>query len=240
VNPAGRRPSSAYGCLVTSVLVPFAVAATQSGSTLGGIADWAVSVMEALGGFGVAALIALENLFPPLPSEVILPLAGFTASQGSFLLPVVIVWATLGSITGALALYLLGAALGRERTRRLVGSLPLVKTEDVVRTEAWFDKNGPLTVLVGRVIPIFRSLISIPAGVTRMRLWMFLGLTALGSFVWNTVLITAGYLLGENWHLVEQYVGTFSNIVLAIVVLATIGWVIFRIRQGRTSPPAGS
>jgi len=215
------------------------LAASPSGSALGGIAAWAVSVMAALGGFGVAALIALENLFPPMPSEVILPLAGFTASQGSFTLPAVIVWATVGSLTGALALYAVGYALGRERTRRLMGSLPLVKTEDVVRTENWFDRNGPLTVLVGRVIPIFRSLISIPAGVTRMNVWTFLGLTALGSFVWNTILIVAGYVLGENWHIVEQYVGVFTYVVLAAVVLSTVAWVTIRIRQGRT-PPAGS
>lgn len=221
-------------------LAALGAAASQSDSTLGGIADWAVSVMEALGGFGVAALIALENLFPPMPSEVILPLAGFTASQGSFTLPAVIVWATVGSIAGALALYAVGFVLGRERTRRLMGSLPLVKTEDVVRTEAWFEKNGPLTVLVGRVIPIFRSLISIPAGVTRMNVWKFLGLTTLGSFVWNTILIVAGYVLGENWHVVEQYVGVFTWVVIIGVVLFTAAWVVMRIRQGRVTPPAGS
>ena len=193
--------------------------------------------MESLGGFGVALLIAIENLFPPLPSEVILPLAGFTASRGSFSLPGVIVWATAGSLMGALALYALGRLLGRERTRRLIGSLPLVKTEDVVRTEAWFEKNGPLTVLVGRVIPVFRSLISIPAGVTRMRPWVFIGLTAVGSLIWNSVLIVAGYLLGENWHVVEQSVGIFSRIVLTVLAVSTVVWVAVRIRQGRKAPP---
>ena len=201
-------------------------------SALTGIADWAVTVMESLGGIGVALLIAAENLFPPLPSEVILPLAGFTASQGSFSLPAVILWATAGSLLGALALYALGWALGRERTRRLIGSLPLVKTSDVVRTEAWFDRYGPLTVLVGRVIPVFRSLISIPAGVTRMRPWLFLGLTTLGSFAWNTVLIVGGYALGENWHVVEQYVGVFSRVVVGALVAGTIAWVVVRVRQG--------
>lgn len=209
----------------------------STATATGTLADWAVGLMESLGGFGVALLIAIENLFPPLPSEVILPLAGFTASRGSFSLPGVIVWATAGSLMGALALYALGRLLGRERTRRLIGSLPLVKTEDVVRTEAWFEKNGPLTVLVGRVIPVFRSLISIPAGVTRMRPWVFIGLTAVGSLIWNSVLIVAGYLLGENWHVVEQSVGIFSRIVLTVLAVSTVVWVAVRIRQGRKAPP---
>ncbi|MDX5379876.1 MAG: DedA family protein, partial [Actinomycetes bacterium] len=189
-----------------------------SDPNLGAVSGWAVSVMEALGSVGVALLVALENLFPPLPSEVILPLAGFTASQGSFSIAAVIAWATAGSLVGALALYSIGAVLGRERTRRLIGSLPLVKTEDVLRTEAWYERNGPMTVLVGRVIPIFRSLISIPAGVTRMRPWVFLGLTALGSLAWNTILIVAGYVLGENWHIVEECVGIFTRIVAGLLV----------------------
>ncbi len=208
-------------------------------STAGAVAAWAVSVMESLGGLGVALLIALENLFPPLPSEVILPLAGFTASQGSFSLPGAIAWSTMGSIVGALALYSIGALLGRERTRRLIGSLPLVKSEDVVRTEAWFDRYGPLTVLVGRVIPIFRSLISIPAGVTRMRPWVFLGLTAIGSLAWNTVLIIAGYVLGENWQVVETYVGVFSQIVAGVIAVGTIAWIVVRVRQGSRPPDRG-
>lgn len=209
--------------------------AAADASTLDGIARWAMSVMESLGGVGVALLIALENLFPPLPSEVILPLAGFTASQGSFGLLVIILWATAGSVLGAVALYGLGWALGRERTRRLIGSLPLVKESDVVRTEAWFDRNGPVSVLVGRVIPVFRSLISIPAGVTRMRGWLFVALTALGSFVWNTVLIVAGYVLGENWQVAERYAGTFSRVVVAVLAIGALAWVVARLRQARAT-----
>lgn len=207
-----------------------------SDPSLGAVSGWAVSVMEALGSVGVALLVALENLFPPLPSEVILPLAGFTASQGSFSIAAVIAWATAGSLVGALALYSIGAVLGRERTRRLIGSLPLVKTEDVLRTEAWYERNGPMTVLVGRVIPIFRSLISIPAGVTRMRPWVFLGLTALGSLAWNTILIVAGYVLGENWHIVEEYVGIFTWIVAGLLVAGTLAWIVVRVRQGSRPP----
>ncbi|MDO5079988.1 DedA family protein [Buchananella hordeovulneris] len=212
-------------------LVP--LAGSTSPDDLTGIAKWAVSIMEALGGFGAALLIALENLFPPLPSEVILPLAGFTASKGSLGLVEVLVWTTSGSVFGALALYAIGAALGRERTRALLNKLPLTNVEDVDRTEAWFDKYGTYTVFFGRMVPIFRSLISIPAGVTRMPIPRFLALTAVGSLLWNAVLVGAGYLLGENWHVVEQYVGLLSKVVLALIVVALAVWVFLRVRSSR-------
>lgn len=208
--------------------LPLEAAGTEE---LGGIAGWAVSVMEALGGFGAALLIGLENLFPPLPSEIILPLAGFTASQGDLGLIEVILWCTAGSLVGAWALYGVGALLGRERTRAIMNKLPLVKIEDVDKTEKWFDKHGKKTVFFGRMIPIFRSLISIPAGVTRMPLLIFTGLTLVGSLIWNTILIYAGYLLGENWHKVEQYVGILSKVVLALIVLGLVVWIVLRLRQ---------
>lgn len=192
---------------------------------LTGIAGWAVDVMETLGGFGAFLLIGLENLFPPLPSEIILPLAGFTASVGTLGLVEMIIWCTAGSVVGAWALYGVGAALGRERTRRLMGALPLVNVDDIVRTEAWFDRHGKWTVFLGRMIPIFRSLISIPAGVTRMRLAGFTALTLGGSLIWNTILIGAGYALGENWHVVEDWVSTFSTVVAIIVLALLIWWV---------------
>lgn len=211
------------------------LAATQTGSTepLTGIAGWAVSVMESLGGFGAALLIALENLFPPLPSEVILPLAGFTASRGELGLLEVILWCTAGSVVGALLLYGVGALLGRDRTRAIMNWLPLIKIEDVDRTESWFLKHGKGTVFLGRMIPIFRSLISIPAGVTRMRLPLFVLLTVTGSAIWNTVLILAGYWLGEQWHVVEDSVGVFSKVVIVAVVLALAWFVISRVRAMR-------
>ena len=218
--------------MLTSPATALAATTTSGGqSTLGGIADWAVSVMETLGGFGAALLIALENLFPPLPSEIILPLAGFTASQGTLGFVEVLLWCTGGSLFGALALYGIGALLGRQRTRSIMHWLPLVKIEDVDRTEAWFDKNGPWTVFFGRMIPIFRSLISIPAGVTRMKLPMFALLTTVGSLIWNFLLIGAGYVLGENWTVVEGYVGTFSRVVLIVIVLLLGYWIVNRIVQ---------
>lgn len=183
--------------------------------------------MEFMGAPGVAIAIGLENLFPPLPSELILPVAGFAASRGTLGLIEVIIWATVGSVVGALALYGVGALLGRDRMRRLLVKVPLVSIEDVNRTEEWFDRHGRATVFFGRMIPIFRSLISIPAGVTRMSMWRFIPLTAAGSLIWNTVFIVAGFYLGENWQLVEEYAGVFQNIVIASVLIA-IAVFIFR------------
>ncbi|MEV6033934.1 DedA family protein [Nonomuraea sp. NPDC052116] len=195
--------------------------------------DWLVGLMETLGAPGAGLAIALENLFPPLPSEVILPLSGFTASRGEMDLLDVLVCTTLGSVVGALALYWVGALLGRERTLAIAAKLPLVKTSDIEKTEAWFLRHGRKTVLFGRMIPIFRSLISVPAGVERMPLVPFTLLTATGSLIWNTIFVMAGYLLGENWSLVEAYVGIGSKVVLALVVLAFVVFVGVRLAERR-------
>lgn len=200
---------------------------------LTGVAGWAVDVMERLGGPGAGLLIALENLFPPLPSEIILPLAGFTASQGSFSVGGAVLWTTAGSVLGALALYTLGAVFGRSRFRALWARLPLVDLQDLDRTEAWFARHGAKAVFLGRMVPIFRSLISVPAGIERMPVATFLALTTAGSLLWNTLFVVAGYQLGENWHLVEGYAGIFQNLVLGGVVVA-VGWfVVSRLRARR-------
>lgn len=205
----------------------------SSSSDLTGVAGWAVSVMESLGGPGAGLLIALENLFPPLPSEIILPLAGFTASQGSFSVGGAVLWTTAGSVLGALALYTLGAVFGRSRFRALWARLPLVDLQDLDRTEAWFARHGAKAVFLGRMVPIFRSLISVPAGIERMPVATFLALTTAGSLLWNTLFVVAGYQLGENWHLVEGYAGIFQNLVLGGVVVA-VGWfVVSRLRSRR-------
>ncbi|MEV8443972.1 DedA family protein [Actinosynnema sp. NPDC051121] len=187
------------------------------------VVSWVTDLMETLGAPGAGIAIALENLFPPLPSELFLPLAGFTASQGRMNLLAAILWTTGGSVAGALVLYYLGALLGRDRIRAIARRLPLVKVSDVDRTEEWFARHGRATVFFGRMVPIFRSLISIPAGVERMPLPGFLLLTAAGSLIWNSALIVAGYALGANYHLVDQYVGIVSKVVLGLVVVA-VGW----------------
>ncbi|GAA3425768.1 hypothetical protein GCM10018953_29510 [Streptosporangium nondiastaticum] len=187
--------------------------------------------METLGAPGAGLAIALENLFPPLPSEVILPLAGFTASKGDMTLFEAIFWTTLGSVVGAVALYGVGALLGRARVVAIARRLPLVDVSDIEKTEAWFARHGRKTVFFGRMIPIFRSLISIPAGVERMPVPVFLALTTLGSLIWNTVFVMAGYLLGENWELVEGYAGILSKVVLGVVALAVVVFVVLRVRR---------
>jgi membrane protein DedA with SNARE-associated domain len=128
----------------------------------GGIAGWAVGLMETLGGPGAGLAIALENLFPPLPSEVILPLAGFAASRGELSLAGALFWTTVGSVVGALLLYALGGWFGRDRVRAVAARLPLVKLSDIDRTEAWFARHGAKAVFFGRMIPIFRSVIPLP------------------------------------------------------------------------------
>ncbi|MFI6922439.1 DedA family protein [Nonomuraea spiralis] len=195
--------------------------------------DWLIAMMENLGAFGAGLAIMLENLFPPLPSEVILPLSGFTASRGELDLLDVLLFTTLGSVAGALALYWVGALLGRERTLAIAAKLPLVKVSDIEKTEAWFLRHGRKTVFFGRMIPIFRSLISVPAGVERMPLVTFTLLTTAGSAIWNTIFVLAGYFLGENWSLVEAYVGIGTNVVIGLVVLAIAVFVTVRLTERR-------
>ncbi|MFC4017202.1 DedA family protein [Micromonospora sp. GCM10011542] len=216
---------------------PTAAAEPPQGEMVGFVSD----LVERLGGPGAGLAVALENLFPPIPSEVILPLAGFVAAQGRISVVSAIVWTTLGSVLGALALYLIGASLGRDRMRAIVARLPLVKLSDVDRTEAWFLRHGVKAVFFGRMIPIFRSLISIPAGVERMPVTTFLLYTTLGSLIWNTTFVLAGYLLGDNWHLVEGYVGTLQNVVI-VVCVAAVAWFVgsrlLRARRAGRSPEA--
>lgn len=209
-------------------------AVTEGSEDLGGVAGWAVDMMEKLGAPGAGLMVALENLFPPLPSEIILPLAGFTASRGDFTLAEALAWTILGSTVGALALYYLGQVFGRKRMYWIGERLPLVKTEDLEKTEAWFGRHGRKAVFFGRMIPIFRSLISVPAGIERMPMLQFLGLTFAGSAIWNTVFVVAGYQLGENWHRVEGVVSTFQWVVIGVVAVAVIGWVMLRVRSLRT------
>ncbi|MER7460630.1 DedA family protein [Micromonospora sp. NPDC126480] len=200
-----------------------------------GLVGHVVGLVEKLGGPGAGLAVALENLFPPIPSEVILPLAGFVAGQGRMSVASAIFWTTLGSLVGALALYYIGAALGRERMRAIAARLPLVKLSDVDKTEEWFLRHGVKAVFFGRMIPIFRSMISIPAGVERMPLLTFVVYTTLGSLIWNTTFILAGYLLGDNWHLVEGYAGVLQKIVIAACAVGLVWFVATRVRRSRTA-----
>jgi membrane protein DedA with SNARE-associated domain len=199
---------------------------TTDGSWLTALVDWAVSLMEVIGPAGAGLAIALENLSPPLPSEVILPMAGLTASRGTFTLFEALLWTTLGSIVGAFLLYGLGRWLGAERLRALAAKVPLMHPEDIDSTVAWFERHGGKAVFFGRMLPIFRSLISIPAGVTRMPVWRFGLLTAAGSLVWNTVFVLAGFLLGESWHVVEMYADILQYVVIGAAAIG-IAWFVY-------------
>lgn len=214
--------------------------ATAADQQLTGIAGWAVNIMDSLGGIGVMLLIALENLFPPLPSEIILPLAGFTAKLGnSFGLVEAIIWATAGSLLGAIILYWIARWFGRDRTRYWMAKIPLMNMSDVDKTEEFFTNHNRSTVFFGRMLPIFRSLISLPAGVVKMPMLQFIVLTTLGSAIWNTVLIGAGYVLGAGWTKVEGYVGNLSNIVIAVIVVAVVAWIavrLYRRAQAKKNP----
>jgi membrane protein DedA with SNARE-associated domain len=201
----------------------------QTETELTGIAGWAVGLMEVLGAPGAGLAVAAENLFPPIPSEVILPLAGLAASRGDLNLIEVLLWTTLGSLVGAVALYLVGALLGAARLRAIARRMPLLEVSDIDRTEAWFIRHGPKAVFFGRMLPIFRSLISIPAGITRLNLGLFALLTFLGSAIWNSIFVMAGYLLGENWTIVEPYADIVQYAVIAAVVALLVVWVVKRI-----------
>jgi membrane protein DedA with SNARE-associated domain len=198
-----------------------------TGATTG--PQWINDLMDALGAPGAGIAIALENLFPPLPSEVILPFAGFAAASGRMDLIAVLLWTTAGSVLGALALYGVGALLGRDRTVAIAGKLPLVKVSDIEKTEAWFLRHGTKAVFFGRMIPVFRSLISVPAGVERMRMPVFLALTTLGSAIWNTLFVLAGYALGDNWTQVTDIVSAYSKVVLVGALLAVLGFIAVRL-----------
>jgi membrane protein DedA with SNARE-associated domain len=186
--------------------------------------DWVTSVIDALGYIGVAVLVALESVFPPIPSEVVLPLAGFSAGRGDASLPGMVAAATAGSVVGAWVLYGISAAVGPVRLRRFVvrsGRWFRIGPEDLDRAEAWFDRRADAAVLVGRCAPLIRSLISVPAGFRHMPLVRFTAYTALGSLVWNVALISAGAVLGDRWHEVGDVVGLLQ----ALVILALGGFV---------------
>lgn len=204
------------------------------------VIDWLISIMEAIGSPGVGLAVFLENVFPPIPSEVILPLAGFTSSQGSMNVFAAFIWATTGSLAGAYVLYFVGAFIGAERLRRIADKMWLVKVEDVDSSLAWFDKYGKVSILLGRLIPGIRSLISIPAGIDRMNPLTFGCYTLLGSSAWNALLIYCGWVLGDNWHIIEGLVDQYSTVVYALVALGLLAALIWLIRRAQREKKANT
>ncbi|GAA4512588.1 hypothetical protein GCM10023191_078540 [Actinoallomurus oryzae] len=190
--------------------------------------DWIFPVIDKLGPTGVGVLVLLENLIPPIPSEVVLPLAGFRARTGA--MHPVIIWAaaTAGSLLGALLLYGLGAWIGYDRLHRLAEQrwFLLTSPADLDRGRRLFDRHGAWIVVVARCVPVLRSLISLPAGVARMPLFRFATLTTAGAGTWNAVFITVGWLLADNWHQVGTYTrpaGIAMTIVIGVAVAFLAG-----------------
>ena len=201
------------------------------------MADWVFSIVDRMGSLGVGLLILLENLIPPIPSEVVLPLAGFRASTGALNVVAVWVWSTVGSVAGALILYGLGVWLGYDRLHRLAGHRWFVITsqKDLERGQAFFERHGSKVVLLARCVPFLRSVVSIPAGVVGMPIVKFLTLTAVGSGVWNAAFVALGWLLGEKWDSVERWLGPVSYVVIGLLV---VGLVVLIVRKVRSKEPA--
>ncbi|PPG90669.1 DedA family protein [Rathayibacter rathayi] len=226
----------------TLALAPASVATASSDSIdeLSGLVGVAARVIAALGEVGVGLLTLIETVFPPIPSELVLPLAGFLAHQGRMTLVLVVVTATLGAYFGGLVLYALGHHVGTERSIRLLSKLPLVDREDFEKAVGWFRRHGTWAVLFGRLIPGVRSLISLPAGAERMNLLLFSGLTILGSGVWNGLLIGLGAALGTQYELVDQYAGILDAIIYSAVGLLVLALVVRSVRRHRGAVRTGS
>lgn len=180
-----------------------------------------IQVMNQFGYFGVAFLIMIENIFPPIPSEVILTFGGFMTTYSELGIIGMIIAATIGSVLGALILYFVGRLLRVERLEKLVsgrlGKVLRLKPEDITKAEKWFLKRGYATIFFCRFIPLIRSLISIPAGSAKMKLPSFLILTTLGTLIWNIVLVCLGAALGDNWEMIAGILDSYSSVVVVIL-----------------------
>ena len=201
----------------------------------GGLTGWVASVIDSLGEVGVGLLVALENVIPPIPSEIVLSMAGYLAGEGR--MNVVLVWiaATAGSVVGALLLYWLGYALGEDRLKRWLDRVPLVDLSDLNKADRWFERHAKSTVLFGRCVPVVRSLVSVPAGANHMPLSIFTLLTAIGSGVWNLLFVGAGYLLGERWQNIDKYSHWFDYAVYALIVGSAAWWITKKVRKRRAA-----
>ncbi len=202
--------------------------------------QWLIATMTAYGYLGVFLLILIENVFPPIPSEVILAFGGFMTTQAELSVPWMILWATLGSYAGAVVLYGIGALLGSGGLNKLVakwGKYIHLKQTDLEKAIAWYGKYERKTVFFCRMVPVLRSLISIPAGIAKMNFLSFSFLTVIGSAIWNTLLVVAGAALGEAWPKVAAAVEGYSTVIYVVFGAAAaalvVYWLYHRRRKGK-------
>lgn len=208
----------------------------QLGDILNTIKIWVENIISSMGYLGLYLVMFLENVFPPIPSEVVLPLAGSLTLAGRFSIFWITVIGMLGSLTGAFLFYGLGKWLGEPRVRVLIekfGKYALLSTADLDRSLEWFDKYGDWVIFFSRMVPIVRSLISIPAGIASMNLAKFSFFTVLGTALWSFLLALGGRLLGEQWPLIAEYINTYQNVVLAVTVGAVILFIGSRLLKKR-------
>jgi membrane protein DedA with SNARE-associated domain len=193
--------------------------------------QWIIDVITAFGYLGIFLLMLAENLFPPIPSEVIVPVAGLAVSAGQLGLVFVVVAALAGTLLGNLPWFLLARMLGRERFIALVarfGKWAAVKTEDVEMAADWFDRHGKKAVLIGRCAPGVRTLISVPAGLSSMTFTTFLVLSSIGSLIWISLLLAAGMILHQNWEVISSILGPIGKILLGLIAVGLLGFVLWR------------
>ncbi len=198
--------------------------------------EWVVGIVEKGGYLGVALLMFLENVFPPIPSEVIMPLAGFAAARGNLEIGLVIVSGTIGSVAGAYVWFLIGLWLGKGRVEALIrrfGRILTMSLDDFDRARDWFRWRANMAVFVGRVVPTIRTLISVPAGILPMRQGPFLLFTTLGTVIWTSALALAGYVMEAHYAAVSDWVDPVST---AVVVIVVVGY-LYRVATWR--PAAG-
>lgn len=196
--------------------------------------EWIIEIMNQFGYLGIALLIAIENIFPPIPSEIILTFGGFMTTYTEMNVWLVALFATIGSVVGAVVLYGIGRLITPERLGKIIdkwGRILRIKRQDLDRAESWFTRRGNVTVFFCRFIPIIRSLISIPAGMSQMHVGAFLLYTTLGTAIWNIILINLGAFAGANWESVAAYIHTYSSVAYVIIALVVIGFVIWFIRK---------
>ncbi|RIO11000.1 DedA family protein [Mammaliicoccus sciuri] len=187
--------------------------------------QWITDYMTHYGYIGVSILVFLEYVIHPFPSEIILTFAGFMTSQSELNIIIVCLLTILGAVLGALVLYSIGALIGEERLYKFIhkrGKYIGIKTQDLDKTIQWLDKYGHWAIFLGRFIPIVRTLISLPAGITKMNLPVFILLTAIGTGMWNIFLIMLGKMLGNHWHQILVYVGMYSKVFIVIIAIAVL------------------